>query len=131
MHRNLASFVLAVVFFLAGAASSSAQAPPKETVSFDLLVTHGTVVTMDSARHEIEDGVVAVQGDSIAFVGSSANFTQHFPKGTIARQTIDAHGSLILPGFVNGHTHVPMTLMRGLKDDVTLDVWLKDFIFPA
>jgi 5-methylthioadenosine/S-adenosylhomocysteine deaminase len=70
-----------------------------------------------------------VQGDTIAAVGSG------YPsvgKGTlIAKQTIDAKGALILPGFINGHTHVPMTLLRGLHDDVTLDDWLHKYIFPA
>src|SRR5258708_33625189 len=48
-----------------------------------------------------------------------------------ARTHIDATGHLVLPGFINGHPHAPMTLLRGLKDDVTLDVWLKNYIFPA
>ena len=48
-----------------------------------------------------------------------------------AAQTIDAKGKLILPGFINGHTHVPMTLFRGLHDDVTLNDWLYKYIFPA
>ena len=113
------------------AISSSPQTPEKQAVSFDLLVTHGTVVTMDAHRSIIDDGVVAVRGDAIVFVGTSSDFTLRHPKGVVAKQTIDAHGALILPGFVNGHTHVPMTLLRGLKDDVTLDIWLKDFIFPA
>ena len=54
------------------------------------------------------------------------------PKGPIfTKQTIDAKGALMLPGFINGHTHVPMTLLRGLHDDVTLDDWLRKYIFPA
>ena len=48
-----------------------------------------------------------------------------------AAQTIDAHGRLVLPGFINGHTHVPMTLFRGLHDDVTLNDWLYKYIFPG
>ena len=44
---------------------------------------------------------------------------------------IDARGHLVLPGFINGHTHVPMTLFRGLHDDVTLNDWLYKYIFPA
>jgi 5-methylthioadenosine/S-adenosylhomocysteine deaminase len=44
---------------------------------------------------------------------------------------IDARGKLVMPGFINGHTHVPMTLFRGLHDDVTLDDWLRKYIFPA
>jgi 5-methylthioadenosine/S-adenosylhomocysteine deaminase len=54
------------------------------------------------------------------------------PNGPIfTKQTIDAKGALVLPGFINGHTHVPMTLLRGLHDDVTLDDWLRKYIFPA
>src|SRR5439155_22895442 len=48
-----------------------------------------------------------------------------------APQIIDARGRLVLPGFINGHTHVPMTLLRGLHDDVTLNDWLYKYIFPA
>jgi 5-methylthioadenosine/S-adenosylhomocysteine deaminase len=53
------------------------------------------------------------------------------PKGIIAKQTIDAKGKLIMPGLINAHTHIPMVLMRGLVDDVTLDDWLRKYIFPA
>jgi 5-methylthioadenosine/S-adenosylhomocysteine deaminase len=54
------------------------------------------------------------------------------PNGPIfTKQSIEAKGALILPGFINGHTHVPMTLLRGLHDDVTLDDWLRKYIFPA
>ncbi len=48
-----------------------------------------------------------------------------------SRQTIDAKNALVVPGFINGHTHVPMTLFRGLHDDVTLNDWLYKYIFPA
>jgi 5-methylthioadenosine/S-adenosylhomocysteine deaminase len=103
----------------------------KEAASFDLLVENGTIVTMDADRHVFEDGVVAMQGDAIIFAGESSDFALRYMKGVTAKQTSDAKGKLVLPGFVNGHTHVPMTLLRGLKDDVTLDVWLKKYIFPA
>jgi 5-methylthioadenosine/S-adenosylhomocysteine deaminase len=99
----------------------------KVAVSVDLLVTGGTVVTMDAERRVIENGVVAVRGDQIFVVGPD----YVFPKGLIAKQTIDAKGKLVLPGFINSHTHVPMTLFRGLKDDVVLDDWLRKYIFPA
>jgi len=70
-----------------------------------------------------------VQGDTIVSVGSGHPSAG---KGTLVpKQTIDAKGALILPGFINGHTHVPMTLFRGLHDDVTLDDWLRKYIFPA
>jgi 5-methylthioadenosine/S-adenosylhomocysteine deaminase len=108
---------------------AAAPTPPRVAVGVDLLITNGTVVTMDAERRILENGYVMVQGDTIAAVGSG------YPsvgKGTlIAKQTIDAKGALILPGLINGHTHVPMTLFRGLHDDVTLDDWLRKYIFPA
>jgi 5-methylthioadenosine/S-adenosylhomocysteine deaminase len=131
MHRNLSWFSLVAVLALLSAATSFAQAPAKEAVGFDLLVTNGTIVTMDADRRIIENGVVAVRGDSIVFVGTQSELLARAMKGVTARQTIDAKGKLVLPGFINGHTHVPMTLFRGLHDDVTLDEWLRKYIFPA
>jgi 5-methylthioadenosine/S-adenosylhomocysteine deaminase len=93
----------------------------------DLLITGGTVVTMDASRAILEDGAVAVRGDSIIAVGPRSELEDRYTTA----QTIDAKGSLVLPGFINGHTHVPMTLFRGLHDDVTLNDWLYKYIFPA
>lgn len=104
-----------------------AQAPPKEAVSVDLLIKGATIVTMDGERRVIEDGEIAIKDGTIIAVGRGPVF----PKGIIAKRTIQANGKLILPGFINGHTHAAMTLLRGLKDDVTLDEWLTKYIFPA
>jgi 5-methylthioadenosine/S-adenosylhomocysteine deaminase len=93
----------------------------------DLIVTHGIVVTMDGTRAIYQDGSVAVRGDSIVAVGARGDVEGRYR----AEQVIDAHGGLVLPGFINGHTHVPMTLFRGLHDDVTLNDWLYKYIFPA
>jgi 5-methylthioadenosine/S-adenosylhomocysteine deaminase len=116
----------ALVFILCTlAAIAAAQAPTKEKV--DLLITGGTVLTMDSVRVVIDDGAVAVKGDTIAAVGPRIEIDAKY----VAATQIDARGKLVLPGFINGHTHVPMTLFRGLKDDVVLDDWLRKYIFPA
>ena len=93
----------------------------------DLVIAGGTVVTMDPERRILEDGAVAIKGDAILDVGTRAQIEAKYAAAT----HIDATGHLVLPGFINGHTHAPMTLLRGLKDDVTLDVWLKNYIFPA
>jgi 5-methylthioadenosine/S-adenosylhomocysteine deaminase len=93
----------------------------------DLIVSGATVVTMDAKRAIYEDGSVAVKGDLIVAVGPQAEIESKY-KGL---QTINGKGKLVLPGFVNGHTHVPMTLFRGLHDDVTLNDWLYKYIFPA
>ena len=100
------------------------QAPKQKA---DLLVTGGTVVTMDGSRTILDDGAVAVKGDTIIAIGPRADVEAKYA----ATQTIDAKGKLVLPGFINGHTHVPMTLFRGLHDDVTLNDWLYKYIFPA
>jgi len=91
----------------------------------DLIVTGGTVITM--AGPNIDDGAVAIDKGDIVAVGTSADIAKRFA-GT---DTIHARGSAILPGFVNAHTHVPMTLFRGIADDRDLMDWLQHFIFPA
>jgi 5-methylthioadenosine/S-adenosylhomocysteine deaminase len=93
----------------------------------DLVVTGGTVVTMNGARAIHDDGAVVVKGDTIVAVGPRRELEAKYQ----ASQTILAEGKLVLPGFINGHTHVPMTLFRGLHDDVTLNDWLYKYIFPA
>src|SRR3984893_13031010 len=111
-----------------GAGAFTALAIPQEKKQHaDLVIAGGTVVTMDADRRILEDGAIAVKGDQIVAVGKRAEIEAIFT----AAAHIDANGHLVLPGFINGHTHVPMTLLRGLKDDVTLDVWLKNYIFPA
>src|ERR671931_1299141 len=69
-------------------------------------------------------GAVAISGDSIVAVGEDANAYK-------ASQTIDCHGRVIMPGLINAHTHVPMTLLRGLADDLRLDVWLMGYMMPV
>ncbi|HEX3353465.1 MAG TPA: amidohydrolase [Terriglobales bacterium] len=93
----------------------------------DLLISGGTVVTMNGSRAILDDGAVVIQGDAIVAVGPRAELEARYN----AAETIDAKGTLVLPGFINGHTHVPMTLFRGLHDDVTLSDWLYKYIFPA
>jgi 5-methylthioadenosine/S-adenosylhomocysteine deaminase len=109
--------------------ANAQQATAKQAVSFDLLVTGATIVSMDADRHVFENGFLAVRGDEIVAIGQDAAL--QYPKGIVAKTRMDASGKLIIPGLINGHTHIPMTLMRGLKDDVVLDDWLHKFIFPA
>src|ERR1039457_2178679 len=97
---------------------------PKERA--DTVIT-GIVVTMDGQRHIYDDGAIVVTGDTIVAVGPRSELEARYE----AHQIIDAKDKLVLPGFINGHTHVPMTLFRGLHDDVTLNDWLYKYIFPA
>ena len=96
-------------------------------INVDLLILGGTVVTMDQDRRVIENGWVAITGGKIVAVGSRADL----PKKYRAEQTINAAGKAVIPGLINTHTHIPMTLFRGIADDMDLQEWLTKFIFPA
>lgn len=93
----------------------------------DLIVRGGTIVTMDKERRVIDDGSVVVRNGRIVAVGTRAAIDAKYG----ARETIDARGKVIVPGLINGHTHIPMTLFRGLADDLDLQDWLTKYIFPA
>jgi 5-methylthioadenosine/S-adenosylhomocysteine deaminase len=95
--------------------------------SADLLLTNGLVLTMDESFSQFEPGAVAVRGDSIVAVGPADELERSWQ----AETTIDCQQRVILPGLVNAHTHVPMTLLRGLADDLRLDVWLLGYIMPV
>ena len=116
-------FVVLVLGILISASAWSQSSKEKA----DLLISDGTVVTMDGAHTIYVDGSIVVKGDTIIAVGPRSDIETKY----VAAQTIDAKGKLVLPGFINGHTHVPMTLFRGLHDDVTLNDWLYKYIFPA
>ncbi len=98
---------------------------PETTV--DLLIVGGTIVTMDKDRRIIGDGAVIVNNGKITLVGSR----QAAMINLTAKQTIDATGKIIIPGLINTHTHIPMTLFRGIADDLDLQEWLTKYIFPA
>lgn len=92
----------------------------------DLLVTGGTVVTMDADRRVIENGAVAIRGERIVAVGPADELRGRYR----ARRRVHARGGLILPGLINAHTHAAMALYRGVADDRALEEWLRDYIFP-
>ena len=95
--------------------------------NYDLLIVGGTVVTMDQSRRVIEDGPVAIKDGKIVAVGPRAQIIAN----RTARQTINARGKAVIPGLINTHTHVPMSLFRGISDDLDLQDWLTKYIFPA
>ncbi len=93
----------------------------------DTLVHNATVVTADPDFTVFRDAVVGVRGGRIERV-------EALPAGEAlprAKETVDAGGGLVLPGLVNTHTHLPMSLFRGLADDLPLQRWLTEHIFPA
>lgn len=93
----------------------------------DLILSGGTVVTMNSAFELIHHGAVAIHGAQIVAVGDSAEILTQYE----GHENVSCEGQYILPGLVNAHTHVPMTLLRGLADDLRLDVWLMGYMMPT
>lgn len=110
-----------------GVIALGAAGPALSAEPVDMLVRGGTVVTMDGAFRIIEDGAVAIRADRIVAVGPTAALAARYQ----ARATVDAAGRIVLPGLVNTHTHVPMTLFRGIADDMELMDWLQNHIWPA
>ena len=93
----------------------------------DILLVNAHVLTMDNDFQQFEPGAVAVSGDSILAVGDEAALRKTYAAGVV----IDCQGKILMPGLVNAHTHVPMTLLRGLADDLRLDVWLMGYMMPV
>lgn len=112
-------FALALLLLLATAPLTRAAQ------RVDILITGGTIVTM--AGENIENGSVAIDNGVIVAVGKAADIDKQYTAKTVIR----AGGHAVVPGFVNAHTHVPMTLFRGIADDRDLMDWLTNFIFPA
>ena len=127
-HRvPLLCLYLCLAVFICGAFDLLLARPASAKQHVDLVVTNGTVVTMDAQRHVIENGAVAVRGDSIVAVGPSADIAAQYD----AAKIVDARGAIVMPGLINGHAHAAMSLFRGMADDLALDDWLKKYIFPA
>lgn len=111
----------------ANALRSTSFSTVSKPTPVDLLIVGGTVVTMNAGREVIEDGAIAIKGGKIEFVGKRTDVLRQ----VMPKRTINAAGKIIIPGLINGHTHVPMTLFRGIADDLDLQEWLTKYIFPA
>jgi 5-methylthioadenosine/S-adenosylhomocysteine deaminase len=90
----------------------------------DLLLTNAHVLTMDEQFTVHAPGSVAVGAGRILAVGDVGSAYEPL-------DTIDCRGRVVMPGLVNAHTHAPMTLLRGLADDLRLDVWLLGYMMPG
>ncbi len=114
--------LLAVLLALGAVAAGQTSRRP-----VSLIVSGGTVVTVDGSGRVLTPGAVAIDGREIVAVDSPAAIAARFT----ASDTIDAAGQVVMPGLVNTHTHAPMVLYRGLADDLALMDWLQQYIFPA
>jgi len=91
------------------------------------ILRNAILLTMDQDLHMFEPGAVAIEGDQIIAVGEENKILAEFA----AEEVIDCNCDIVMPGLINAHTHVPMTLLRGLADDLRLDVWLLGYMMPV
>lgn len=97
------------------------------TTIVDLLLTNAHVLTMDENLNQYNPGAVAVNGDSIVAVGPEFEISKEYS----GNEAVDCSRKILMPGLINAHTHVPMTFLRGLADDLRLDVWLMGYMMPV
>jgi 5-methylthioadenosine/S-adenosylhomocysteine deaminase len=93
----------------------------------EMILLNGTVVTMNENLDVLAQGAVVIKDGQIVAVGPAADLGGKYEAG----ETIDCSGQVIMPGLINAHTHVPMSLLRGLADDLRLDVWLYGYMLPV
>src|SRR5690348_17944 len=121
MKLNVLNLILLISF------TQCVTMAQRRKTNVDLIIRGGTVVTMDGSRRVIENGGVAIKDGRIVAVDDTADIDRQY----VARDVINAAGKVVIPGLINGHTHVPMTLFRGIADDLDLQEWLTRYIFPA
>jgi 5-methylthioadenosine/S-adenosylhomocysteine deaminase len=92
-----------------------------------LIINNANVLTIDEEFNQYCPGAVVIENDVIKAVGLESEILETYTAGEI----IDANGKILMPGLINAHTHVPMTLLRGLADDLRLDVWLLGYMMPV
>jgi len=93
----------------------------------DLILRNATILTMDDEYQIFDPGAVVVQDDSFLDIDHESEILGKY----VADEVIDCERKILLPGLINAHSHVPMTLLRGLADDLRLDVWLMGFMMPV
>jgi len=91
----------------------------------DIIIHDCLILPIDKKNRMITDGSIAIENGKIAYIGKKAKSPSF--KG---ETTIDAHGKIAMPGLINCHTHLPMTLLRGIAEDQPLDKWLRETIWP-
>ncbi|MBW2607699.1 MAG: amidohydrolase [Deltaproteobacteria bacterium] len=96
-------------------------------MNFDTVIHNCTIITVDPEFDIIKHGIICIKDGRLKQI-SAKTHDQELPD---SKKVIDAKGGIVLPGLINTHTHLPMTLFRGLADDLPLNIWLNEHIFPA
>jgi len=95
--------------------------------SVDILIKNGLIVTINKQMDVIPNGAIAIKDGRIIQIHKTENLEKKFS----AKKIFDAESKIVMPGFINAHTHIPMTYFRGLADDLPLQEWLQNYIWPA
>lgn len=91
-----------------------------------IIIKNGLILTMDKKRPIIPNGVLEIKDDQITYVGTGLGETVSEASATI----IDAKGKVVMPGLINGHTHLHMTFSRTIGFELNLMDWLYKNLFP-
>ncbi|MDX9992490.1 MAG: amidohydrolase family protein [Anaerolineales bacterium] len=97
------------------------------TQKVDFLLYNAHILSMDKDYTQYRNGAIAIRADKIVALGEQDQVRREYE----AQESLDCGGKVLMPGLVNAHTHVPMTLLRGLADDLRLDVWLMGYMMPV
>ncbi|MFI3277365.1 MAG: amidohydrolase [Rikenellaceae bacterium] len=95
-----------------------------------ILLTNAQILTMEGASEDIFSGFIAIKGDTIAMVGSDNSLLESFVAENPSCRVIDCQGRVVMPGLINTHCHVAMTLQRNLVEDMELMKWLTGYVWP-
>ncbi|WNF21812.1 amidohydrolase [Mesobacillus jeotgali] len=88
------------------------------------LFYNGTIITSNTENEVFANGAIGIEGEKIIYVGTTPEDVASYD------EKIDLKGNILLPGLVNTHGHTPMSLLRGYADDLHLQTWLQDKIWP-
>jgi 5-methylthioadenosine/S-adenosylhomocysteine deaminase len=122
MHRSFSALVVHCLLIEGALAPAIQAADPA-----DWVIRAKYVVSMDGHNRMIEGGAVAIRDTRIVGVGTQEDITRRFQ----AKHTLDKPDAILAPGLIDTHTHAPMSLFRAIADDMRLEDWLTNFIFPA
>lgn len=99
----------------------------RQATAVSLVIANGIIITVDGNRRILNPGSIAINGTDIVAIDTPANIAARYT----AADTIDATGTVVMPGLINTHTHAAMVMYRGLGNDLALMDWLQKYIFPA
>jgi len=94
-----------------------------------ILIKNTTIITQNPQREIIEKGGLVIEKDAIEAIGQSKEIERQY--GRRAEKIINGQNKVVLPGLINAHGHLAMTLLRGFADDLSLEDWWFKYVYPA